>query len=346
MRRTIADAGRFPERTFLACCNGRRPGRKDPLQHFVKWSPGRSYARDGGRVVVGAATFVERRALFLYLSLTFVISWGGLFLLSGGPDGFPQSKEQFEGMLPLFIPAVLAGPSFSGVLLTVLAGGKAGLSELFSRLSRWRTGVRWYAVALLPGPFVLMAALLGLSLFSPRFLPGILVSDSPGAHLVMGGMAGLFVGFFEELGWTGFAVPRLRVRYGVFGTGVIVGVLWGAWHVFLNVIWVSGAYSGDSSPVLFLTARAVGDLMGVLPAYRILMVWVYDRTGSLAVAMLMHASLTASTMVVEPPGISGNSLLLYDLASAVLMWLVVAGVAVLCHPSFGAKAPERPATGG
>ncbi len=168
-----------------------------------------------------ATAFVKRHAVPLYFALTFVISWGGLFLLSGGPDGFPQSKEQFEGMLPFFIPVVLAGPSFSGVLLTVLAGGKAGVSELLSRLFKWRTGARWYAVALLLGPIVLATTLFALSSFSPRFLPGILMSDRPAALLVMGSMAGLFVGFFEELGWTGFAVPQLRLRYGVLGTGLI-----------------------------------------------------------------------------------------------------------------------------
>jgi membrane protease YdiL (CAAX protease family) len=141
-------------------------------------------------------------------------------------------------------------------------------------------------------------------------------------------MAGLVVGFFEELGWTGFAVPRLRLRYSVFNTGLIVGVLWGAWHILFNVIWVSSAYSGGLSPAFFITARALGDLVGILPAYRVLMMWVYDRTGSLMVVMLMHASLTASTMIVEPPGISGMSLVIYDLISAAAMWIVVAMVIV------------------
>lgn len=72
----------------------------------------------------------------------------------------------------------------------------------------------------------------------------------------------------------------------------------------------------------------MGDLVGVLPAFRILMLWVYDHTGSLLLAMLMHASLTASTMNVEPAGISGASLLIYDLVSAVAIWAIVVVVAV------------------
>jgi membrane protease YdiL (CAAX protease family) len=275
--------------------------------------------------------FIKRHSLPIYFVLTFVISWGSLILLSGGPRGFPSTKEQFERLLPLFIPAVLAGPSLAGILLTGLVGGRAGFRELLSRLLRWRVSVRWYAVALLTAPLVLTAELLALSLSSQRFFPGLFATNDKASRLVMGLVAGLVVGLFEELGWTGFATPRLRLRYRIFPTGLILGVLWGAWHIFLNVIWVSDAYSGGLSPIFFLTARAFGDLVGLLPAYRVLMVWVYDRTGSLLVAILMHASLTASTMVVEPVGISGIHLLIYDLASTAAMWLVVAAIAVAKH---------------
>jgi membrane protease YdiL (CAAX protease family) len=58
------------------------------------------------------------------------------------------------------------------------------------------------------------------------------------------------------------------------------------------------------------------------------MVWVYDRTGSLLVAMLMHFSYTASTIILEPLAISGVPLLIYDLVSAAMVWAVVAAVAV------------------
>jgi membrane protease YdiL (CAAX protease family) len=60
----------------------------------------------------------------------------------------------------------------------------------------------------------------------------------------------------------------------------------------------------------------------------VLMVWAYDRTGSLLVAMLMHFSWTASTMTLEPHAISGVPLLIYDLVSAAMVWAVVAAVAV------------------
>jgi membrane protease YdiL (CAAX protease family) len=291
-------------------------------------------------IMMTIKALIKRHPVRIYFVLTFILSWGSLILLSGGPSGFPKTKEQFERMLPLFIPVVLAGPSIASILLTAFVSGKAGFGELLSRLFRWRVDIVWYAVAFLTAPLVLRGELLLLSLFSPRFLPGLFTSGDKASLLVMGATAGLIVGIFEELGWTGFATARLRRRYGVLTTGLIVGVVWGAWHIFLNVVWVSGVYSGGLPPALFLTARGVGDLVGLLPAFRVLMVWVYDRTGSLLVAMLMHASLTASTMILEPPGIPGVSLLVYDVVSAAAMWIVVAAVVVARRGQFSRRGNE------
>jgi uncharacterized protein len=67
----------------------------------------------------------------------------------------------------------------------------------------------------------------------------------------MGIAVGLGAGFFEELGWTGFAIPRMRLRYGILSTGLIVGVLWGAWHFLMN-FWASGVTSGELSLAIFV----------------------------------------------------------------------------------------------
>jgi membrane protease YdiL (CAAX protease family) len=252
-------------------------------------------------------------------ALTFVISWGG-FVLVVGPGGFPGTPEQFETLLPFAVLAMLVGPSVGGILLTGLVYGRAGLRELLSRLLRWRTGARWYAVALLPAPLLAAAVLSALSLTSPVF-----TTDDKAAVLLSGIAAGLTT-VFEELGWTGFAVPRLRLRYGVVTTGLIVGLLWGAWHFLVNV-WVSGTYCGALSLALFLPLYFFSGV-AQLTAYRVLLVWVYDRTGSLLVATLMHASLTASTIFIFVPLATGASFLTYTWALAAALWVVVAAVAV------------------
>src|SRR5829696_768565 len=271
---------------------------------------------------------IERHSLLSYFALTFAISWGGILIVVGGPGGIPGTKEQVETLFPIAILAMLAGPPVAGLVLTGLLYGRAGLRDLLTRMRRWRVGARWYAVALLTAPLSMMAALLALSLTSPEYLPGIFTSDEKATLVLMGIVPGLAAGFLEELGWTGFAIPRMRLRYGVIGTGLFVGVLWGAWHILTNGLWASDITSGTLPLAIFVPAYLFTFLVGQLPAYRVLMVWVYDRTKSLLLAMLMHASLTASTFVLAPLAMSGVALLAVTLAYAAAAWVVVAVLAV------------------
>jgi membrane protease YdiL (CAAX protease family) len=88
---------------------------------------------------------------------------------------------------------------------------------------------------LLTAPLLVVALLCALSLSSPVFVPGIVTTSQPASHLLFGIVVGLAAGAFEELGWTGFAVPALRRRHGVLASGLIVGLIWGAWHGL--VVW-------------------------------------------------------------------------------------------------------------
>jgi CAAX protease family protein len=164
--------------------------------------------------------------------------------------------------------------------------------------------------------------LLALSHLSPELLPRIFTTNDKASLLLFGLAVGLGAGFFEELGWTGFAVPALRLRYGVLTTGLLVGGLWGAWHL-LAAVWGIGNRSGALPLALFVTL----DLFSALPAFRVLMVWVYGRTGSLLVGMLMHSSLTSSLLILTPLT-TGVPLLTFDLVFAAALWVVVAAVAL------------------
>jgi hypothetical protein len=102
-----------------------------------------------------------------------------------------------------------------------------------------------------------------------------------------------------------------------------MGVLWGAWHFPFS--WESDSFSG-ALPLALLFAS----LFSWLPAYRVLMLWVYDRTGSLLVAVLMHVGLVVSQlMLMEPLALTGMPLLIAILVGAAAWWIVVAVVAVV-----------------
>jgi membrane protease YdiL (CAAX protease family) len=277
--------------------------------------------------------FIKRHALLSYFTLAFALSWGAVLIVVGG---IPGPKTASEGLLPFALLAMFIGPSVAGLLLTGLVDGRAGLRTLLSRLLTWRVGGRWYAVALLIAPLSVTASLFALTLRSPVFLPGILTTSDKASLLLFGIVAGLATGFCEELGWTGFAVPRLQLRYGVFTSGLIVGILWGAWHFLVNV-WGSATSSAGLSLALFLPAV----LFSFLPAYRVLMVWVHDRTESLLVAMLMHASLVAFWLICTPVAIAGVALATWYLTWAAVLWVVVAVVAVANRGRLSRQPPLR-----
>ena len=225
--------------------------------------------------------------LTAYFSMAFVISWLGILFVT-----------HFGGGRSLVFFAMLAGPATASIWL----GGVRGL---------WAQRVRWRGPwpALLIAPVAMGAVLLGLSTLSADFAPA-----QPNLALALAG--GLLAGFFEELGWTGFATPRLLARYGLVRGGVVLGLLWALWHA-LGDYWGTADFWGALWPAHFALWFVA------LTAYRLLMTWVYDRAHSLLFGMLMHATFTGSQLLLWPAAPPALELLWYGLYAAVL-WAAVA----------------------
>ena len=132
--------------------------------------------------------FIKSHPLLNYFALTFAISWGNILIVAGGPGGISANSQPSEMLMPLMLLALFAGPAVAGILLTGLVYGREGFRDLLTRMTRWRVGARWYAVALLTLPLLVTAVLLALSLSSPEFLPVIFTSDEK-ADLVLSGIA-------------------------------------------------------------------------------------------------------------------------------------------------------------
>jgi membrane protease YdiL (CAAX protease family) len=178
---------------------------------------------------------------------------------------------------------------------------------------------KWYGLAFLPA-IVMAATFLGPASGSPDFAPTILTSDDKANAVVAGIVLGLMFGL-EELGWTGFAVPRLRRRYGILSTGIMIGLVWGTWH--FPLFWQTDSFAGVV-PLALLLVR----LFSWLPPFRILLVWIYDRTGSLILPMLMHGCVSAVSVVLVNVAPSPAVLWTVTLAWPVMMWLLVTILAV------------------
>lgn len=249
-------------------------------------------------------TWLRSHPLVAYYALAFAISWGGI--------GCIATTMEFDFAAPqplatgLFFVAMLLGPSVGGLILTALLGGPKGLRQLGSRLLRWRVGRRWYAVVLLTAPLILLAILWPMSAavgpaFKPHFQWPLLA-------------VGLIAGGFEEIGWTGFATPRLLGRRGVGAAGLQLGLLWALWHALVVFLYTYGAM-GDAWMLSFAIVY-----LATLTPYRILMTWVYAKTQSLLLAVLMHASYTGWLFVVFP-GTSPTQSLVWQSAFAASLWL-------------------------
>lgn len=249
-------------------------------------------------------TFVNKYPLQTFFVLLFVISWGVLLIIAG-PKGFPVTGERAV----LLGMAILLGPTIAGIFLSSIT---FGFRYLLSRLSKWRIGLRWYLIAILTAPVSTMLVLILLSFFSSVFQPSYLLSDEKSNLLMMAIFAGLTVGIFEELGWTGFAVPTMKKHRGVLATGLIIGLVWGFWH--FPLFWQT-----DSFVSILGFSLLLARLFSWLPPYRVLMVWVYDNTESLLAVILMHLSLVATLLIFDPQ-VKDLSLLVFIVARAIVLW--------------------------
>jgi membrane protease YdiL (CAAX protease family) len=153
---------------------------------------------------------------------------------------------------------------------------------------------------------------------------------------VTGLAGGLVAAFFEEIAWTGFATHELDKRHGLLATGLIVGLPWALLHVPL--------YAATNSAGLVPQAVYLAVMLSWLPPYRVLMVWVYRRTQSVLMAMLMHLPITASGWLLTSSAmVSGGAYdLILNLVFGVMLWGFVAVVATANRATRVRSTPAQP----
>src|SRR5690242_16789115 len=163
---------------------------------------------------------LHRHPLAVYFALTFAISWLGAFIVAAPSFIRRESIPKTTGLL--IFPLMLIGPSLAGVVLTRVIDGASGIRHLLSQMSRLRLPARWYAPLLIP-PVLILAVLFCLKTFlSPLFAPNT---------FVIGALFGCVAGFFEEIGWMGYAFPKMIHNHNAQAASVVLGLLWGVWHL-------------------------------------------------------------------------------------------------------------------
>lgn len=210
--------------------------------------------------------FVKRHALATYFVLAFLGFWAFLPLASISPA------------LPLFIGTFI--PALAAIIVSSLTGGRTAVTTLLRKILIWRVGIQWYIIALgLPVLIDLVAVGFGLLLGSPtatRF----------------GSLSILTLLFFpfalgEELGWRGYALPRLLEKNNPLTAGLILGIIWAAWHL---PTYLPGQALADSPPL----ASTI-----TIIAYSLILTWLFINTmGSVLIAVLFHGAANAAGILL------------------------------------------------
>lgn len=214
---------------------------------------------------------------FRFFLMAFAIGWGALL-------PFALLPRDLTGLLPWLLPLLVVArfaPSLAGLTAAGMAGGESAARELLGRLVPRFRDVRWLATA---AAVPLLASLIatewtvaGGTPIGPTE-PHALLALLPGIAraLLLGG------GLGEELGWRGFALPRLQRSMHPLAATLLLGVVGAVWH------WPAfrlafGEHRGDSFPMFLLSASSLS----------VLFTWVYNRSGSLLPCALLHAAVTA-----------------------------------------------------
>lgn len=227
---------------------------------------------------------IRRYPLPIFFTLAFGFTWA---------NWLPQALANFGLAVPM--PpgwvALLAGygPALAAVIVTALTLGRAGLRSLGRRLLTWRVGLRWYAAALLIPAGTVLAGIVLLGLFTPPAalpapwpLPFGLEGDPLWTRLLV--LFAVFTlgfdGLGEELGWRGYALPKLQERRTALRSSLVLGMFWATWHIPYAL---SAGSAMEGTPFLFT-------LLDVL-AKSVLMTWIFNHTrGSVLLAILFHAT--------------------------------------------------------
>jgi len=186
--------------------------------------------------------------------------------------------------LPIVIATVV--PSLVAIVLAGVERRWRGIRELLAQAVRWRFGLGWYAVAILLAPLVWAVSLA---------IGRMLGAGAPEVRLdVLIPLAAIG----EELGWRGYALPRLQLRMRSLPASLLIGVLWAGWHLPYYAF-------PDAHPLPFALDFAL--FSAAIISESVLATWIYNSTGgSVLATMLYHHSIHVATIIPVIPGVFGG----------------------------------------
>jgi uncharacterized protein len=235
---------------------------------------------------------LTRHPLVSFFVLAYALTWLGWspwFLSEAGVGLLPYDGEEIS--LYSNIVALVLGPTLSAFIMTGATEGREGVRRLLRRIVLWRVGLRWYLFVLLGIPAIVLVS----TVVMPGALASFQVSEVP-STLVLYVVAGPFMLFaggpvFEEIGWRGFALPRLQRLHGPLVGSLLLGALWGLWHLPLFLIPSWDTPHGRPLDIALFVIWAM--------AITIVFTWIFNNTkGSVLLAILAHGSVNMAAASV------------------------------------------------
>jgi len=173
----------------------------------------------------GNSTQVPSNALVPFLLITFGLAWGIIALFIFLPNQMTSLVGELTGQHPLFFLAVYS-PAIAAFIVVIYYGGTGGLRRYLSRVLIWRCSPVWYAFLIIGIPLLFFggAVLKGNLFVEPFPFPSF-------QTLVVALLLMAIKGPVEEFGWRGLALPLLQRKFAPLWAGLILGVIWGLWHL-------------------------------------------------------------------------------------------------------------------
>ena len=251
----------------------------------------------------------------VYFALTFAVTWAFFITAVVASANVPAGASPGAGILRLVFFGTF-GPALVAIGLTAWAEGGRGIRALLAGMFRWHVGFGYYLFAMSFMIAIKLAfAVVHRLLYGtwPLFgaAPVYLLIAATLISTVFGGQAG------EEVGWRGYALPRLAARFGLGGASLLLGAIWALWHLPLFYLHGADTYGQSFLPYLLNVT-----------AFSVVIAWLYWRTGgSLLLAMLIHAAINNTKDIVPAvPRAVANPLLPWATSAtwitSALLWIV------------------------
>ena len=262
--------------------------------------------------------FISRSPMIAFFAIAYSLTWIGWIL----PDRI-YTGTWLSVALALPFLLLVPGPLYAALIVTAVTEGKPGVVALLRKFTIWRVGWGWFATALLIAPMICVTpAFLNMFFGAPNPTMALIASLPTMLMMLAIRLVNPLDGpMQEELGWRGFALPRLQKRYSALLASAILGILVVIWHVPLVVLGMLPAYA----------------LLGTF-AFTIVFGWLFNNLkGSVLMTLMAHAA--DGLIITGNLGLSAVDSE-HHVMLLVVTWCVVAAVVVLLYGSALVRKPH------